>query len=78
MGLYGSSHERDRVRFRPRVLEPIVKSRRADEPIKLVRGRRAAVDDRHREDAGPFEQFEPRGQVEEDLPLFVVMSNSKK
>src|SRR5947207_1001174 len=57
---------------RKRVLEPAVVPGWADEVAKLFSGRRAATEDRHRENASPFEFFEPGGQIEEDLPLFVV------
>src|SRR6516164_5119369 len=56
---------------RYRVFEPAVKLRRADQTAKLLSRCRAAMDDWHREDAGTFEDFEPRGQVKEHLPLLV-------
>src|SRR5689334_8671680 len=57
---------------RKRVLELAVEPRWADQAAKLVGGRRSAVDDRHRMDARLLQQFESRGQIEEDLPSLVV------
>src|SRR5437870_13696846 len=57
---------------RGRILELAVEPRWADQTAKLADGRRAAMDDRHRIDAGLLQQFESRGQVKEDLPPLVV------